>query len=516
MKKLLDLCDSILAKHGKAIPRIELRVKNHFSNEQYSCSYAGGVVQLDAESSLAAVFGLSTLIMGIKSGHLSECLGENKPRFPLRLLWFKGEFPQKNLLADTDRFCGRLLEIGYNTILFGLGDLSYEHVEDFCIACAEYGIKVFVKPQWSFKQRCPIDAAYVADIQSKLSKLVKTAPTLHGIFWEGGLFHPDDYHHPKARDATHFEMIHAEASMVEAVLGTKKLIYSVVISDPNVANQQAEWLSELCDSVGTHTSIAFSAVAGDPCEDHLEPHPFWATLRKSIDVSGTPLMPIVNIGSVGQGEGLWPSLSLDLSDRYLSQCVRHHFGGIIGVVNSLPVRGALLECSLWVASQMQWKKTSAGLLAETWFKAQRPELNFEKMVDPVMQLRDIAIELSFLRSFQKEQPRDRMTTDESRALSESLLVRLAKLQILFEKEEKNRTFASDKPSWNDYFQIFALDARRLISQFMQTFHISGLDRSEDKGEGFWVGPKANFLDQPSRGIKGSRKELIHSERINFI
>jgi hypothetical protein len=518
-------------------------------------------LNVEGESLLAVSYGISQAAVGVASGHLSECLGIFQPRFPLRPLWI-GCFEEvavapgvrltvptcvRNLVHSVPigefpfaLFCRRIIELGYNAVLLGSRDTFSTttiteqelDLQSVCSQFHDYGIQVIIKPNLvsydSSKHPgyCPLNPFYREWVLSRLKTLVQKAPAMDFLFWESCYLHPDFTRHPKACDATLAELVSAEVNLIEEALNdSKSLIYFLPVSDPLVAEQQAAWMPRLCDDVGNRTFVAFSAVAGNFYADHLPPHPFWEQLRQSPDTSATPLLPIVNIGHVLQGEGLWPSPALDLLEKYYSRLYRHRFAGAIALVNHLPQKGGMLDCSLWTAAQSLWKALPPILLAQTWFRAHRSEWGFHLCCDALKNVREIVVELSMLRFLTNELRRDSISIEECRMMTESLLARLKCLKTHAEKKERKRREKGEHPSFEDYLNIFIRDAQRIVLYFLQCFNLSYpyAINNEEHQESFWMhmqpgsgqgirsAAKVSFLDNPNRGLPGSRMESIFLE-----
>lgn len=311
MQKITEVKNDLLAEFERLElrkPSLSWRFNPSLLAEEFHTFYAGGILRIDAGSDSALLLALQQVVTGLLSGHFAEFLGEFNPRFPLRPLKLPpGPYPKE--------WGSRILRLGYNAVI----------VEGSEFSCfLEYGLKVFVSG-------------------NDLSQL-KGAD---GIFWESSLLNPEFFLHPKAKEMTIAELVQEEMKKIEKEAKGKGVIYYIPAADEMVALQQASWLETLCDEAGNQTFISFPAVCGNPVYDHLKPHPFWEVLRRAPDVSSTPLMPIINIGAVCQGEGLWPSFSFDLMQERFD---RHHFGGIIGLCNEVPEKKGLLHLNLWVAS----------------------------------------------------------------------------------------------------------------------------------------------------------------------
>ena len=520
--------------------------------EKFSISYERGSIKVEGESFLAAAYGVSKASIGAKSGHIAEFLGEAHPHYPLRPLWVGGtshlkltdnwgvSLPSFFILQDLpaiERWCQRVIELGFNAILLG----SREHLAASCFQSLsfnfhelislfhEYGIQLWVKPSILDQELgfCPFNPAYRVKLQTDLKNLVTQYPEIDSIFWESLYLHPSFNRHPAAKDFTIAEIVLEEVRAIEEVLSCP-IIYYIPVPNFMFAKQQAAWLSKFCDDVGSKTTVAFSAVAGNLCEDHLPPHPFWEYLRQSHHVSATRLLPIINMGSVLQGEGLWPAVPLDLLENYYSRLYRHCFAGAMSMVNALPKEGGLLDCSLWLAAQCLWEKTSPKLLAETWFQAYRPDWDFSFSWELLESTRQIIVELSFLRSLTNEMSRDSISSEECRTMTESILSRLNHLKMRAEKIERRNPKKIKHSSLMDYLSFFIRDAQRIILYFLQCFNLSypNLFQDEDLQESFWTqlsksgqgirsGTKVTFFDEPQRGEPGSKMELILFENRFF-
>lgn len=462
---------------------------NRSLKEGFSCKYAGGEYSLEASSPSAAIYAIDQLKIGLASGHAGEFLGEWHPRFPLRPLWMHSDveialkpgisvhIPSCFVNGVSDAFCERVLQLGYNAILMGCWQesdkpshkASPETLTNVCTTLRSFGLKVIVKPHL------------------KHSSFEELSLNVDGIFWENNCLKPG---HPLVRDATDADLVRAELHLVQQIVDQKKLlIYYIPTADSTMASRQAAWLPALCDEMRENAILAFPAVSGGLFEDHLPPHPFWEALRKSPDVSTTPLMPIINIGSVKQGEGLWPTLPLDLLQKYIGGCHRHNFAGAIGLVNQIHDNRPFLNCSLWTAAQMMWRGGSAPHLAETWFLAGQPKYHFSDMSKAYAAVRELIVQASLLRSLE-ENP-DQLTQEECRSMIDSMLMQLKHLQMQFEKR-----------SLNDYFVPFMRDIRLITLRACQSMQMPllHLKKEEDVHGGVWVqglsGEMGKFLEHP--------------------
>lgn len=552
-----DSLEEYLKNLLKQSTKIIWRISGNEKDEYYFSSYDKGVISVKAESALAAAYGMNQMSIAYASGHLGDYLGEGKPRFPLRPLWVgsAGEvnfspamsvslphaltecFDQQNVHL----FCRRVIELGCNAVVLGSMHTvskvqrtnAIRDLQQFCQILHDYDLKVIFKPTLESKInlqkgiiQSPLNPGYGDWVQHQFSLLHKNIPCFDFIFWESSLLTPEFTQHTKAKDLPLSEIVIAEAKLLEAALPHGiGLVFYLPANSTLSAKQQSLWMNSLCDEVGKDTIISFSAVAGHYLHDHLPSHPFWEQLRISPDISETPLLPVVNVGSVSQGEGLWPSLPFDLFEKYYSQLNRHRFAGIMSVTNRLPKSGGLLDCALWTSGQLLWRNVPSSQLMATWFSAYRPDWNFALNLDILKSIRQMTIELSYLRSLMSESSQDQMTSEEHRVITDSLLMRLKELQMRVERSYRKHLKKNEMTSLFEYMQCFVRDAQRIVHQFMQNSNlsISHMSGNEDHQVSFWMPiytgtsqgvqspSKGTLLDEPRPGMEGSRMEAIFNE-----
>ena len=410
--------------------------------EFVSLEYAGGVLHVEANNERNLLFAFEQAMAALLSGHLGEFLGRVKPRFPLRPLWLGCEqsvrlsssvsvgMPDEQSLEP---FCQRLCRLGYNAVILGKRDETFHEKEGKIDLSTfqDYGIKVFVKPDVSCGS--PLDS-------------FAGLPENCALFWKSDLLHPDFQNHPGAFDLTLYDIVEKELKLVEGAAGKRELIFYIPTEDEASAKLQSLWLSDLIDNAGSRTTIAFSAVAGDPCGDHLPPHPFWEVLRVSPDCSATPLLPLINTGAVKQGECLWPSLPFDLLHQFLPRLERHPFAGFIGLAHHVPEGHGLLHLALWVAAQALWRGKSPSVSAETWSLANRPDWKFSAHAEDLDKVKGIVKRVGARR--------ERLAREER----EALLADLALLDYKFNNGSKK----GENPGFADYYTYFAIDMRNLF------------------------------------------------------
>lgn len=551
-----DPIGEYLATLTKHSPKIVWKISEKKGGEGYCSTYDQGLIHIQAESPIAAAYGINRMKIASACGHIGEYLGRTTPRFPLRPMWVgcgsETTTPQGIELAlpyvissgfDQQKavlFCRRVVELGYNAVIIGnhvpstkvMSGGSLQDLNQFCHLLQNYGIKVILKPNLNIKghqkngSRCPVDTCYSDFLIPAMKSLCDSIPCIDFIFWESCLLYPEFTRHDKARDLSLPEIVAAEARLIEeAIPADVSLIFFIPSPNALTAKQHSLWMPSFCDEVGKNTIVSFSAVAGDYFQDHQVPHPFWDQLRQSPDVSSTLLLPIVNVGSVFHGEGLWPALPFDLFEKYYSRLHRHHFAGVVTLVNRLPKSSALLDCSLWTASQLLWRNDSPGQLIETWFQAHRPDWDVALHIDTFRSIRQIVVDLSYLRSLKTESHHDMMSSEECRLMSESLLIRLKELQMRMEKSDRKKIRKYMMTSSSDYMQVFVRDAQRIVLNFLQYFNLScpyaignealqesfWMHATSSGGQGLRSGTKATFFDEPLQGPAGSAMEAIFHE-----
>ena len=199
----------------------------------------------------------------------------------------------------------------------------------------------------------------------------------------------------EAHDIPLIELLTEEMQLLEDSLkGIGSLIFFLPVTESSVERRGKDLIA-LSQAAGPGTILAFSSVSGRVHRDHKAPHPVWKLLRSLPYKITTPLLPIVNLGGIKHGEGLWPSLPFDLYDSYLSRMHRHQFAGAIALVNHLPSGMGMLHGSLWIGGQILWREMSSDLLAETWLSAFRNAGDQAKeLIQNLTQVRTLVLELS--------------------------------------------------------------------------------------------------------------------------
>lgn len=540
MRKCQELATALATEYqemtkNKQAPRLVLSLKDK-KEEGYISSYAAGKLSIIANNSLSQAFAISQLCAAVNARHLAEFLGEIKPRYALRPLWLKAtneisfgkglsiHLPEFMIAEDAEllipRLCKRLIECGYNAILIGSHFNCWEEenpkINELKIdlnamlkQLHEHGIQVILKPnvQIDFNSTS-LTKNLKSSLENIFNDFYDQFSNVDYIFWESLWLTSVYQNDPKALLMTDSEMLLEEIRLLEQNLVNKsKLIF--YMSAPRAQEKEclrhARWMINLLDDMHQNSMIAFNAVCGYPHSDHQCGHPIWELLRESPDCSSTPLLPVLNIGLVNQGEGLWPIINADLLDRFLPRCSRHHFAGALSMASHMPRSGSVLDCNLWVAGQSLWRDISPLLLLETWFKAFRSDENLHFCLKAMKCGRDIAMQLC---SLSPQHLLESLSGEESKIYGDHILSSLKQLQNQWKKQIDKKSLNAH-PKIKDYFNFFAKDVKQLLGAYLPTYNIplSYLIDNEEPSISFWNAK----LDTPNRGHKNSIMEAIYLE-----
>lgn len=478
MKKCTELSQVILKAYnerskGARQPKIQIAGTANGLGEGFELAYAGGVITVRAQSPLAELYAITLLNVAVPGGHWREFLGASEPRFSLRPLWLQAQPASE---ADFRYACARAAELGYNALIC-------DRNVDWTAIPAEYGLKSIAlsRPgQEEFFSAAGVDY----------------------FFHEGAITQPEG-------DLTLSETVVKDVQRLEKTMpAAAKLIYFVPFCEELSTEQSAHVILSVQREAAKGTIVAFSALAGNPLHDYLEPHPIWEKLRSSPTLQGTALMPILNAGGVFHGEGLWPGVCFELADLVCGGCRRHAFTGSIAIVNQMPPSGGFLEANLWVVGQTMWRETPPLALFETWLKANKPEGAGAHLLKLLKVVREVIVALGRLQL----EPRDMMAEEERRIFVESVLARLRLIEAEAADLSKRRI---SKPSYvtvGDYLSFFVRDSKRVAKM-----HLPAASINDDAQESVWTKPvgeggqKPVLLDRPNPGFANSKVALINAE-----
>jgi hypothetical protein len=378
-------------KPSPKFPTIQTEPHFNLKTEGYQASYAHGVITIKGNNKVSSAYGELFIQSILPSQHWPEFLGVNQPCFPFRPIWL--DCHPISWLASQDIAAFHLMsekihELGYNALILGGLNESFEPPTIAHLAQIKQLLKVLnekniqlvlnLSTLWQNPQVYSF-ASLLNDIQDVPMILVSSGVDEQRLDWKPG--------------KTHIEAIDDEIHHLQSITKDKfELIYYLPYSQISMENQPAI-LQNLSLSISPKTYLAFSAVAGNPAQSFLHPHPFWNELRNMQDPLGIRLLPIMQVS-----DSKWHSLPFDLFESYFPRCFRHRFAGVAAYASNVPAKDDLHHCNLWVASQMQWKPLPPAMYIETWFKSFRTEFQFTECMELLRQIRTLTLEISKLSS----------------------------------------------------------------------------------------------------------------------
>ncbi|MEM1282015.1 MAG: hypothetical protein AAGG81_00520 [Chlamydiota bacterium] len=555
MKKALEVAKEISREfsqsiEGKRFKSVFCDCIGNESKDGFSVHYQSKELSIQAANPRSAAYAISQLKMAVEANRIREVVGDNQPLYNLRPIWVHCDkhisltenvglylpsiFLGKNK-QTFETFCHRLLELGFNAVILGSRNETFEYksstsfkeLEVLWQLFDEYGIQLIVKPVIYHPTGCdqvclnPIDDQFCQRVSQALSDLRQVTPSLNTFFWESVYCEQDFHYHPIGRGDSKFEKTLKELRCVEKGLSDDQtLIYYLPTTDDLMARKQANWLVRFLNAAGPKTICAFSCVGGSFASDHLRRHPFWEVLYQLDRPPTTPGMPIMNTGGLGQGEGYWPNFPLEMLEEYLSYRNEFPIAGFIHSVRNIPKRGSLADACMWVAGLSMWRRSHPMQLLETWYRVHFSEESFVWFFSLLKKARVVILEISAFEGVDQEE----VSCQGVKCRIDSLLAQIDEIEVMV-KVMANRLPIS-KGALKELFQLFAKDARRKILYFAHQHDVSissssGLDF---KGDGVWtqlssgrVGEGAasagqvSFYEVPNIGPEGSSSHKVHWE-----
>lgn len=472
--------------------------------EGYRCKVWRKIIYIQADGPLASAYAAMQLKMVESSGLLADWLGLITPRFPQRWLWLVGTqivqispgicvgVPTSMSKALSEEqmkfFAARLIRLGFNGIIFGeLGSAADASTLDLSASDSDlfsnliealhgFGIKVGIKP------RCNTSLSAIEPLLQRLP--------IDAILWESAA-----QRDACSKETTQADLHRNELGKLEKILSPFpcQLLYATRPTSPGQAAAQAAWLAELPEEAGSRTSIAFSTVAATYTADYLAPNPLWDHLQRRHDPSSTPLLPILNMGSVGSGDGLWPAPPFDLLARYLPRLYRHPFGGAIVLTKSLPLDGTPLDAALWVCGHSLFSPIhTPEVLINIWLQALHPQIDGELWRSACSDGREAIKEtyrlLAALREYETS-GKEMFTREELLCHGNKALCCLHSARQQYNKIAVQQKRAGVScTTLEEYSGSFFSDIRRLLLLAMQSRNITipGLLTSEEQQPAFWT------------------------------
>lgn len=373
-------------KHNMQLP-YEIEVRQ--GGVHVSCKSRALAEQLQSGFSLAA-----------QAGHIAA-LQEVPSTVADRWLWLPGErvvhlkegfsialpscITQGDLANPEEkakRLKNKLFALGYNGIIFGArrdmpaGEafVGAPLLGPLLKALHQLGVETALQPMLrkeAFGSSCPVNPSYSGKVKEALSSwLQREGEAPKALIWWSRSGDRSFHQDPAAVEYLHNELILEELHLIEkAVTGKCKLFFYLNQSwEGKEKAVRQNCLTLLCEESSKGTHILFSASANEPTQATDIPHPFLNDLRQREGILHTPLLPILNLGGVGQGEGLWPCTYV----KEASRLFQNHHGGMIALANTLPELDSLLGASLWAGAHFLLKGGSPESHLETWVQALKP------------------------------------------------------------------------------------------------------------------------------------------------
>ncbi|MDF2576692.1 MAG: hypothetical protein K0S74_176 [Chlamydiales bacterium] len=505
MKEKIDCIDTLWAHYpplflGKSL-NWQLRIKARADSESYHVEYASGTLYVEAGSKSTAEHAAWQLYYAAKAGCLCEWLGDRKPLVGTRIFWVGCSklVPLSEFLAlavpswwgktsQMEFFYKSLMRWGYNSVILGwlpyMGALKEGEVNDqSCLQSGisylkEKGIKIFVKfyfLQNSFKENHLLEEKKRKVFEEQLSHIQQFISFLGGVVWEGN----GGIAYRKLKNLNEFteiDIVLKEIQLLELLLPpSQELIYLLPSLTSDLTEQQAVALNRLEAGISARVTLAFSSRMGEPISDYLPPHPIWQKVRSSLG-NRKSLSPILNGGLINQGEGIWPLAPYDTITDMMGKATCSYFKSTIVLGRYLPLKGSLLDLSLWLHGIVQWDVEQVNDLLRIGMCECFPGVNDDKARKIFVQVRQIALEYHYLSLQGVNIPRDL-----SEKLYNRLIFQVKSLDLFLEtleiydgivQQTINDTLKDKKLLWNAYTAAFSNAIKPVILRLGQELQVS--------------------------------------------
>ncbi len=478
------------SKFPMPFPHLSVQLEMEYG-EEATIALERSVIHLKAKNPLTAHFALNQLSTAIAAKHSGEMLGTFAPRFSLRPLMFIGKqsydlgsglsvaIPQD--FGAMDAFCHRLVALGYNSIIFAsyknevLPTASSETValfHELCRKLNDLGLQVVLKLDWKERQTfSPSHPESCESLLAALHDLLQLPLCFDKLLWESCCDEDGFYNRQLMGESLRYEVLLQELRMLEtAVEDEQRLVYLFSSQAPSASRD----FNLLCDDAGKETILAF------PSDSKI-----WRCLRKRRHHVRTPLLPILNVGCVKLGEGLWPIIPLEDMDYCSQQMHAHRFIGLAALTCSLPKQGSILDCALFLSAKIQWSTLPAQAMMETWFAAYHPEVDVAREFPLIKEMWRLTVKFNKLRAGSE------LSTQFLRLELERSLSQLNQWQLLLKEDSSLSSFLSGP------LRFFLRDAKRWLLQLSQVLHIplAQVLEGDDLKQSFWT--------EMSQGISNS-------------
>lgn len=492
------------SREDKGLPSAILRYRREMQQEAFTCQYHAGEVHIHASNERTAAYALSLIPMYAQAGHLGELAESWQAALPVRPLLLVGDqlvaisdevacfFPVHliPLIDDTEEAIGNwaaeLVSLGYNAVIFTkatqVADSSSftGNFARFVSVLQNLGLAVGIQPT--------SNPSRILSVQQLVRRTMQQFPAINYLYWVHNSLNMEQLTVLQKRRFTSYELALQEVQQIETLLPNNcRLIFCVEPKDLEQACKQSLWLSDLGDQLRPSSYLAFPALAGPVQCVHPSLHPYWQQLKRSVDCLGTRLLPIVNAGAIGIGEGYWPVLTTHLIESILPRMRRHAFSGIACLAAGIPRQAGFARANLWIWGTTQWQPFHGSCLAETWFQGMRPDLTWEQRQDTLRYIWEAACLLSELQAsasiIESQQKRIYHTI-------ERLLPWINRVQKKYESGKDEDQPWVGRTTFSDYLCFFIRDLRHSIEFYLDSLRLSSpFPVSEGKIQaGIWTQP----------------------------
>ena len=508
--------DLRLREEGTELPRVQLRLLVDQGTEHWMLEPDGQHLRLTASSPAMALSQTHALRLSAAAGQFGLALGARQVAFHDRIVWVQKYLPAEGEAEQS--FCERLLALGYNTVV-----LPSHAAPSLTQALDAWGLRVFLNMEISVESTtCPYDQAVQESLEEQVSQALAEHPAAHGIYYRSRWAEASFRDHRIAPESTRLDLLCREREILEAALGERSLIFELPTPHRGALQAFVQLFEAFSGEVGPRCTLAFSAIAGDPCEDHKPLHPYWDQLAAAVERSQVPVLPIVNVGSCGQGEGLWPVVPQDCLQAVCPRLQAYGLKGMVAMTPGIGSLGSFLDASLWMAGQFLLAGKNPEMSLETWIRAFQKEMPPQQLMAVLREVRSIHLAIEEL-SHADQLPSTTCPQAETYRLhAEAQLARLNALRARFGRDEDSE---KETVEFTDYLRYFLRDAKRMIFHYLQKQHITlaNVLNGEDMQHSFWTciggdsgrsigsGATVSLVETPSKGPENTLQEKIYQQ-----
>ena len=393
--------------------------------------------------------------------------------------------------------CERIVSLGFNIIVLGSARMPLvNHIDESVDVAAwiklfhEYQLKVFFQ----------FDDLESLDV---LTKVCADLPDLDGIFFFSQVSHSEN------NACVVLDSYIAELENLELCVPDQlQMTYCLTESSSHLTEE--EFLAFL-PYLSSRSSLSFFSTEGRMEQVYRSPNKNWNALKNLKYPSGTALLPMMNVGALGLGDGLWPWFAKSYIQSHFGKMKRHAFKGCIAVTRYLPEESTLAWGNLWTCTQYLWHGLEATESFENWLRAYYPSYQVNDLMTVLSSLSGVVEKVQKLRNVAEEQYEKFPLRVEVEAL-------LAQLTYI---EELNNLI---KTPFSQQISFFFRDARRVIFSLVKFlgYSLPNLLSGDHLKESFWTeldqgpgkglspGTQVNLRNRPNIGLEGSEQHSFYS------